>query len=995
MSDERTCSQCGSRLPAGESECPQCLLLLGMGDTQETPVLDSGIVPGAPLAPAETPERIGPYRVLEKIGEGGMGVVYLAEQEAPIRRRVAVKVIKLGMDTRQVIARFEGERQALALMSHPNVARVLDAGATGRGRPYFVMEYVDGVPISDWCDAHQLDLRERLGLFRQACDAIQHAHQKGIVHRDVKPSNVLVTRESERPTVKVIDFGVAKAIDQQSTERTVFTHHGMMVGTPEFMSPEQASGDPAAVDTRTDVYGLGVLLYLLAVGVLPFDTGELRRAAYDEIRRRIREDDPPRPSTRLSGLGAASGAAARARSTDPGSLVRELRGDLDWIVMKALDKQPERRYGSPSELAADLERHLHDQPVEARPPSAGYKLAKLVRRHRVAVAAAAAVLLALVAGAGVAAWQAVRATRAEQAALREAETAHEVAGFLISLFEVADPEVARGEDLTARQILEQGRLRIEGELADRPLVRARMMSVIGDIYDKLNLFPEAAPLLEGALEERRRLLGEDHPEVARSLHQLGRLRGDAGDDAAAEPLLRRAAELYDAALGPGSVEWAAVADDLSHTLRRTGRVDEALELQHRVLAARQAALGEVHEDVADSFSTLAALHYEKGEFETTIDYHRRALAMHEATLGGDHPQVAMDLSRLGAALGRVGRHDEEEPLHLRSVAIYEKVYGRRNSLVASGYNNLASLRARQGRLAEAAEGFAEALAIYEEIYGPGHTRLSTACKNLGRVLMLQGRYAEAEAILRRSLSIDEAGYGREHFWTGASHRTLSEVLKKQARWAEAEAHARQGLAVLEAAVGAQHFEYGQTLKSLGEIEVGAGRPAAAVEHLRQAVAVTAAAAGADSPAAGECMESLGEALLATGGDGETAEARELLERSLVIADEKLGAGHPTTVRTYLLLAEIHAAAGDGAEAERLARRALEIAETVHGPDHLDVAAALESLARLLAARGGADAATARDLYRRALAVRRGRLGDAHPDTAATAAALARLERTSA
>ena len=994
MSETTTCTQCGARLPsggprnaAGEPQCPQCLLLLGLGDVQETPPLDAtslgpGSFGGGGL---ETPDRIGPYRVLETIGEGGMGVVYLAEQEEPIRRRVAVKVIKLGMDTAQVIARFEGERQALALMSHPNVARVLDAGATATGRPYFVMEYVEGVPISDYCDAHQLDLRQRLALFQQACDAIQHAHQKGIIHRDVKPSNVLVSHESDRPVVKVIDFGVAKAIDQRLTERTVFTHHGMLVGTPDFMSPEQASGEPGAVDTRTDVYALGVLLYLLVVGVLPFDSGELRRAAYDEIRRRIREEEPPRPSTRLSSLGAASGAAARARRTDPGSLVRELRGDLDWIVMKALDKQPERRYGTPTELAADLERHLHDQPVVARPPSAAYKLTKLVRRHRLAVTAAAAVLLALVAGAGVATWQAVRATRAERAALREADTAQQVSDFVVGLFELSDPAVARGEAVTAREILDQGRRRIDDELADRPLVRARMMGVIGEIYRKLGLYEEAAPLLESTLEVRRQRLGEDDVEVARAMQALGDLRADAGDDAAAEPLLVRAGELYAATLGAGSPEWAAAASDLSDVVRRLDRVDQAVELQQRALEVRQAALGPRHPEVADSLAALATLHYHQGDFATAEGFYRRALEIREEALGPDHPQVAQNLSRLGSCVGRLGRYDEEEPLQVRALAIYRKVYGRRHSLVAEGYDNLAALRARQGRLEEARQGFAEALSIYEEIFGPEHQRISLPCKNLARVLMLQGDFRGAEAYVRRSLHVDEQGYGPEAYWTGASHATLAEVLSKQARYAEAEEHLHRALEIYAATVGPEQYQYAQALKSLGQVEMEQGRLDDAEGHLREALAKVEAATGADSPSTGEHLETLGDLLLRR---GELAEARELLERSLAVSEAKLGAGHPTTALTYRLLAAVHRRQGDGEEAERLYRRSLEIAETVHGPDHLDVAAALDGLAGLLAERG--DAATAGELYRRALTIRRGKLGDRHPDTVATATALARL-----
>ncbi len=327
-----------------------------------------------------------------------MGVVYLAEQTEPIRRRVALKVIKLGMDTREVVARFEAERQALALMSHPNIAKVLDAGATPEGRPFFVMEHVPGEPITVYCDRLRLSTRERLDLFRQVCDAVQHAHQKGLIHRDLKPSNVLVMVQDGKPLPKVIDFGVAKATNQRLTEKSLFTERGQIIGTPEYMSPEQAEMGALDIDTRTDIYSLGVLLYELLTGELPFGSGELRQAGYFEIQKIIREKEPPKPSTRLSALGEPSRAVAEKRRTDLGKLLRELRRDLDWIALKALEKDRTRRYGTAAELAAEVERYLRDEPVLAGPPSASYRLRKLLRRHRRAVASTALLLLALLIG---------------------------------------------------------------------------------------------------------------------------------------------------------------------------------------------------------------------------------------------------------------------------------------------------------------------------------------------------------------------------------------------------------------------------------------------------------------------------------------------------------------------------------------------------------------------------------------------------------------------
>jgi serine/threonine protein kinase/WD40 repeat protein/tetratricopeptide (TPR) repeat protein len=389
----------------------------------QPPSEPTGLPPTRTSPPSEPSEggpkrTIGPYLLLQRLGEGGMGEVWLAQQEHPIRRRVALKLIKAGMDTKNVLARFEAERQALAMMNHPCIARVFDAASTEQGHPYFAMEYVDGEPITDYCDRHRLDTRERLELFIHVCEGVQHAHQKGVIHRDLKPSNVLVRIQDDKPVPKIIDFGVAKATDQSLTERTLFTELGMVVGTPEFMSPEQAEMSGLDVDTRTDVYSLGVMLYVLLAGALPFDSDKLRRAGYDGIRKTIREEEPARPSTRVSSLGAKSSETAEQRRTDPVTLKRLLSGDLDWITMKALEKDRTRRYDSPSELAAEIRRHLVHQPVLAGPPSALYRAKKFVRRHRVGVATAAAILVLLVAATAV---STVLYFRAE-AARAEAET---------------------------------------------------------------------------------------------------------------------------------------------------------------------------------------------------------------------------------------------------------------------------------------------------------------------------------------------------------------------------------------------------------------------------------------------------------------------------------------------------------------------------------------------------------------------------------------------
>ena len=388
---------------------------------------------------------IGPYQLKEQIGEGGFGLVFVAEQQEPVKRKVALKVIKPGMDTREVMARFTAERQALALMDHPNIARVLDAGATDSGRPYFVMELVRGIPVTEYCNQNQLSTRDRLDLFITVCQAVQHAHQKGIIHRDIKPSNVLVTSHDGKPVGKVIDFGVAKAINQQLTERSIYTNFAQMIGTPLYMSPEQAEMSGLDIDTRSDIYSLGVLLYELLTGTTPLEKKRFAKAAYDEIRRMIREEEPPKPSTRLSSLDSIASIAAQ-RHTEPAKLSKLMRGDLDWITMKALEKDRTRRYETANGLARDIQRHLSDEPVEACPPSARYQLRKFAKKNRAALTTAAAIALLLVAGVAVSTWQAVRATRAEHAALEARR---------------AEAERAEGERLAKLDALEKEKLAVE------------------------------------------------------------------------------------------------------------------------------------------------------------------------------------------------------------------------------------------------------------------------------------------------------------------------------------------------------------------------------------------------------------------------------------------------------------------------------------------------------------------------------------------------------
>ncbi|MEM8488372.1 MAG: protein kinase [Bacteroidota bacterium] len=537
--------------------------------------------------------QIGPYKLIEQLGAGGMGEVWLAEQKEPIKRQVAFKLIKLGMDTKEVVARFDSERQALAVMDHPNIAKVFDAGVTSTGRPYFVMELVRGVPVNEYCDNRRLSTIERIELFMDICRAVQHAHQKGVIHRDLKPSNVLISEQDDRPVPKVIDFGIAKAVGYNLTTHTLVTSIGQLVGTPAYMSPEQAERGGFDVDTRTDVYSLGVMLYELLVGTKPLD---LKAKAQQAIHKAIRDSQVPRPSTRLTSLGAKKDTIAAHRQTTPDQLERELRGDLDWIVLKSIEKDRARRYDTVNGLAMELRRYLNNEPVMARPPSMAYRMQKFIRRHQTGVIAGCLIFLALIGGITAATVGLLRAQRAEALAQEEATTAERVSDFMIQLFEVSDPSVARGNSITAREILDEGAERIESELQDEPAIRARLMHTMGRVYWELGLENESTNMLEEAIRLRKETLGSDHPDVAESLRALAETKSRHFGGMAPETrqeilaLLVEAKDIHTATLGPMHPEvaedWAAIAVKTMERMVRddSPQPDSSIQAAHNALS---------------------------------------------------------------------------------------------------------------------------------------------------------------------------------------------------------------------------------------------------------------------------------------------------------------------------------------------------------------------------------------------------------------------------
>jgi len=635
------------------------------------------------------------------------------------------------MDTGTVLARFEAERQALALMDHPAVAKVFDAGSTPEGRPFFVMEYVAGEPITTFCDTHTFSIRERITLVQRVCDGVQHAHQKGVIHRDLKPSNVLVTLVDGNPQPKVIDFGVAKAIQQRLTERTLFTELGVMIGTPEYMSPEQAEATGLDVDTRTDVYTLGVLLYELLAGVLPFEPSELREGGWFAMLHKLLEEEPSRPSERTSTLGDESGEVARRRGTDPERLARSLQGDLDWIVMKAMEKDRTRRYGSPSDLAADLGRYLRDEPVQARPPSMGYQARKFVRRHRIGVGVAALALVGLVAFAGAMFWQArriaVERTRAEW-----------VSRFLVDLFLAADPTQARGRSITAVDLLDRGAARIAAEQSADPLLRARVMAMLGRTYEGLALYAKAVPMVEGALALQREYLGPDDRATIGSMHNRALLYWDLGRYADAERAYREAIARGTEALGEDDPLTLTSMGNLATTLSNLDRRAEAESLQIRVLALRQRVRGPDHFETLSAAVDLALTWQTEGRYAEAEHLLRETFEHMRRVLGADFPETLKAGHNLAMVLNQLGRYDEAGTYYAETLEGMRRVFGDDHPNTLSCMMLAALNYAAQRRFAEAEPLMNEAAERLTRVLGADSPRALTAVYNQACLAALKG-----------------------------------------------------------------------------------------------------------------------------------------------------------------------------------------------------------------------------------------------------------------
>jgi serine/threonine protein kinase/tetratricopeptide (TPR) repeat protein len=773
-------------------------------------------LPEMPAAIADQPgiERagsvIGPYKLLREIGEGGMGAVWLAEQEHPVRRKVALKIIKSGMDSRQVAARFALERQALAMMEHPNIAKVLDAGTTESGRPYFAMELVNGSPIIRYCDDHHMCLRERLKLFLPVCHAVQHAHQKGIIHRDLKPSNVLVALYDDIPAPKIIDFGVAKATGHKLTDGTTFTEHGQLVGTFEYMSPEQASFNALDIDTRTDIYSLGVLLYELLTGSTPYRE-RLREAAFDEILRIIREEEPVRPSSRLSefqraGLpGRADASPATDRPTEltepepstasievrrqmePTQVRRLIKGDLDWIVMKALEKDRNRRYETANALAVDLQRYLADEPVSACPPSVRYQVGKFVRRNKGTVLAASLVILALVGGIFGTTWGLIRAEQASRNALaaqraeatraegerrareeaqRRLAQIEKGAETLVSVIRDLDPMTAERERVPLRVLvgrrLREAAQQLDGEAVGDPLVMARLQHVLGVSLRESGDLEQAERVLVKAGRTRGRLLGADHLDTVATQHQLASLYRDQGKHTQAEALFQHVLATRTAVLGADHPETLSGRHDLAWLYQSQGKHAQAEARYQEVLAARTIALGADHPDTLTTQHRLAALYRSRGKDAKAEPLLKQVLAIRTTRLGADNLDTVATQQQLASLYLGQEKYAQADPLYREVLAVRTAKLGADHPDTLTTRQHLAAVRLGMGQCAQAEALYQEVLAARTATLGADHPDTLSSRNDLASLYQCQEKYGPAEAMYQEALATGVTRLGADH-----------------------------------------------------------------------------------------------------------------------------------------------------------------------------------------------------------------------------------------
>ncbi len=944
---------------------------------------DSSNSESAPISEAPG-SRIGPYKLLEQIGEGGFGTVFMAEQEHPVRRRVALKIIKLGMDTRSVVARFEQERQALALMDHPNIAKVFDAGATEQGRPYFVMELCIGDSITDYCDKHNLAISQRLELFVQVCQAVQHAHQKGVIHRDLKPSNVLVSTQDDKPFAKVIDFGIAKATSSKLTEKTLFTAHRTLVGTPEYMSPEQAEGS-LDIDTRTDVYALGVMLYELLTGATPFDPEKLRSAAYAEIQRIIREDEPPTPSTRLSQNSDTIGSVAARRQTEPRRLGTIVRGELDWIVMKAMDKNRQRRYESAVGLGQDVQRYLSGEAVVAAPVSAMYRLRKGIARNKGKVSAGVAVVAALLFGLIAFAWQAkiaraerdraglaeTQARAAEAKSDKRAADLKQVSEFQANMLSQIDPTDAgvklmagirrrfadalkkakvpnteadariatfdrelsevnatdTAVELIDRTILKPAIVAVDSRFKEQPLVDAALRHSVADIYRTLGVFDDAAPLQASALATRRRLLGDADPLTLLSLNNMGLVLMDQGNTSESEKMLREAVDGNTRVLGPDNPETLRAMSNLGNLYRDEGKFAEAEPVLRSAVERSRRVHGDDHRDTLIAINSLATLFAHQGKFSEAEPLWREVHERGTRALGADDPDVLAWTFNLGGLIEQQGRAKEAEPYFREALDKYRRVRGEDHPTTIRAISGLGANLNRQTRYADAEPLYREALEKARRILGPANPDTVEYFGRLGGLLLAAGKFDEAEPFLREALEAQKQTLGDSHPKTLSAQGLYARLFSKRGNHAEAERLLRDSWTKSVSTLGEDHPQTLIQMGDLGYAVLEQNKLDEAEPLNRKLLDVRRRITGPKHP---ETLVAQAVYALVLQRQGKLADAEALVRDALEKYRDTLGNDNQDTIRTMANLANVLRAQAKFADAEPLFREAMAAYERTRG-----------------------------------------------------------------
>ena len=882
------------------------------------------------------PATIGRYRLIRLLGEGGMGAVYEAEQEEP-RRTVALKVIKLGLTTPDGLRRFRHESQALARLQHPGIAQIYEAGSADTGfgpQPYFAMELIQGLPLREYAEAHQLDARGRLALMVRICEAVQHAHQRGLIHRDLKPANILVD-ETGQP--KILDFGVARLTledgQAEDGQRTLETALGQIVGTLAYMSPEQVSGDPLELDTRSDVYSLGVILYELLSGRLPY---EVNHRQFAEAVHTIQEQEPPAL----------------------GSVARDYRGDIETLVKRALEKDKARRYSSAVDLGADIQRYLNDEPIIARPPSAAYQVRKFARRHRALMAGVAAVFAVLVIGVAASTAEAIRANQARQAAVKERDraVAAEASAKAVNDFLQNDllaqagasaqarPDTKPDRDLKVRTALDRAAASIGARFEKQPLVEASIRQTIGSTYIDLGIYPEAQKQIERAVDVRRRLLGEDDPRTLASLRSLAVLYRFQGKADQAGSLMIKVLETRRHILGdndPGTLESEY---DLALLYDDQEKFEQAESLLTKALEGQRHALGEKHPSTALTMNKLAELYKQEGKYAKAESLATAAFEIQRSALGAEHPSVLSTMNSLASLYGDEGKYPQAERLYLTVIEVQRRVLGPEHIDTLETMLNLADLYRVEGKYSESESLGTKTLEIQRRVLGEEHVDTETSLNNLAALYMGEGKFPLAEPIDIKLVEIHRRVLGEDNPVTARSLNNLAVLYGKEGKWAQAEPFLANSLAIRRRLIGDEHPETLMTMANLGYVDQILGKYAQAEPLAARAVEGMRRVQGAEHNDTLICMNMLGMLYRA---EGKYAQAEPVLTKALEIRRRVLGADHPDTIKSMNSLAVLFRGEGKIADAGALFASVLEARRRVLGPGHPDTISTMAFLGDVL------------------------------------------------